>query len=243
MDSPCAKQVRKKYVLLLIFCIACMVLPGYSRKPKAKKEKDNPTLKLERAIQHFQEGNSLYGQKKLDEAIAEYCEALQGDSEEPYWHQALGKALEDKGDLQGALKEDRVAAKQSPLDSGLRSKYEELAKKLNVNIQNKPAQLDATGREPFAVGGDVAAPVPTSHPEPAYPSKAPRSRFKGTTVLSIVVDAQGNVTDTQVVKPLGVGFDEKALEAVRKWKFKPGTRGGVAVPARVIVQISFRTFL
>jgi protein TonB len=58
-------------------------------------------------------------------------------------------------------------------------------------------------------------------------------------VLSIVVDAQGSVSDVTVVKPLGVGLDEEAINTIRTWKFKPAERNGVPVPVRVPVEINF----
>jgi len=61
-------------------------------------------------------------------------------------------------------------------------------------------------------------------------------------VLWIVVDAQGNVTDARVVKPLGLGLDEKAVEAVHTWKFKPAIRNGAPVPVRASVEVTFRLF-
>jgi TonB family protein len=243
MKSPCAKRKKKKTVFLLIFVMACMVLPGYSSKHKTNKEEVNPTAKLELAIEHFREGSTLYGQRKLDEAIGEYREALRSDPQEPYWHQALGKALEDKGDLQGALNEDWLATQESPLDSGLRSKYEELADKLHVNIEHKRGETTATPGEPFEIGGEVTAPIPTYKPEPPYPERARKAKYQGSTVIWIVVDAHGNVASARVEKPLGVGLDEATLETILTWKFKPATRGGVPVPVRVKVEISFRTFL
>lgn len=251
MDSPCTEQVGKKNLLLLIFCIACMVLPGYSGKRKAKKEEkpeeDEATVALKLAVEHFQQGSSLYENKKLDDAIGEYREALRGDPEEPYWHQALGKALEDKGDLQGALEEYRIASQQSPLDAGLRSKYEELAGKLHVNIgtvsaETKPIKTSPISAEQFKPSEGATPPIPTYQPEPRYSVKARSVKYQGSTVLSIMVDAEGNVEDTRVVTPLGVGLDEIALETIRNWKFKPATRGGLAVPVHVFVEISFKLF-
>jgi hypothetical protein len=43
-------------------------------------------------------------------------------------------------------------------------------------------------------------------------------------------------------KPLGGGLDEKAIETVKTWKFKPATREGVPVPVRVVVEVTFRLF-
>jgi TonB family protein len=96
---------------------------------------------------------------------------------------------------------------------------------------------------PFTVGvGEVLAPVPIYRPEPAYSEEARKAKYSGTVTLWIVVDPQGNVRDIRLVKGVGMGLDEKAEEAVRTWKFKPGTRRGVPVPVRVMVEISLRLF-
>jgi TonB family protein len=105
-----------------------------------------------------------------------------------------------------------------------------------------PGEGGGYGGGPYSVGGGVSAPIPIYKPEPAYSEEARKAKFQGTVVLWIVVDAQGNVTDPKVVRPLGLGLDEKALETVRTWKFKPALRNGVPVPVRVIVEVSFRLF-
>jgi TonB family protein len=105
-----------------------------------------------------------------------------------------------------------------------------------------PGEYAGVGGGPFSVGGSITAPIPIYRPEPAYSEEARKAKYQGTVVLIIVVDAQGNVSDARVVKPLGMGLDEKALETVRTWKFKPATRAGVPVPVRVGVEVTFRLF-
>ena len=106
-----------------------------------------------------------------------------------------------------------------------------------------PGEGGGPGGGVFSVGGNVSAPIPIYKPEPAYSEEARKAKYQGTVVLWIVVDAQGNVNhDVRVVKPLGLGLDEKAVETVRTWKFKPAMRNGVPVPVRVIVEVSFRLF-
>jgi TonB family protein len=94
----------------------------------------------------------------------------------------------------------------------------------------------------YSVGGGVSAPIPIYKPEPAYSEEARKAKYQGTVVLWITVDAAGGVTDCRVVKPLGLGLDEKAVETVRTWKFKPALRSGTPVPVRVMVEVSFRLF-
>ena len=105
-----------------------------------------------------------------------------------------------------------------------------------------PGEGGGTGGGIYSVGGGVTAPIPIFKPEPPYSEEARKAKYQGTVVLMIVVDAQGNVTDCKVVRPLGLGLDEKATETVRTWKFKPAMRNASPVPVRVIVEVSFRLF-
>jgi TonB family protein len=105
-----------------------------------------------------------------------------------------------------------------------------------------PGQGGGFGGGAYSVGGGVTAPVPIYKPEPPYSEEARKAKYQGTVVVLIVVDAAGNVTDARVVKPLGLGLDEKALETIRTWKFKPGLRNGTPVPVRMMVEVSFRLF-
>ena len=61
-------------------------------------------------------------------------------------------------------------------------------------------------------------------------------------VVQIIVDTAGNVRDVRVPKPLGLGLDEKAIETIRTWRFKPALRDGVPVNVRMLVEVSFRIF-
>ncbi len=65
-------------------------------------------------------------------------------------------------------------------------------------------------------------------------------KYQGSVLLRIVVDERGLVRDVIVTSPLGMGLDEKAIEAVRKWRFRPGTRDGKAVPVWAAVEVMFR---
>jgi TonB family protein len=105
-----------------------------------------------------------------------------------------------------------------------------------------PGEGGGFGGGAYSVGGGVSAPIPIYKPEPAYSEEARKAKYQGTVVLWIVVDALGGVTDCRVVKPLGLGLDEKAVETVRTWKFKPALKNGTPVPVRVMVEVSFRLF-
>jgi len=63
-------------------------------------------------------------------------------------------------------------------------------------------------------------------------------------VLSVIVDAHGNPQNVHVIRTLGMGLDEKALEAVRQYKFKPAIelKSGKAVPVPIQVEVRFRLY-
>ncbi len=104
-----------------------------------------------------------------------------------------------------------------------------------------PGEGGGTGGGVYSVGGNVSGPIPIYKPEPLYSEEGRKAKLQGTVLLWIVVDAQGNVRpDIRVAKPLGLGLDEKAIETVRTWKFKPGMRNGVPVATRVVVEVLFR---
>ena len=105
-----------------------------------------------------------------------------------------------------------------------------------------PGEGGGFGGGAYSVGGGVSAPIPIYKPEPAYSEEARKAKYQGTVVLWIIVDASGGVTDCRVVKPLGLGLDEKAVETVKTWKFKPALKNGTPVPVRVMVEVSFRLF-
>ena len=59
-------------------------------------------------------------------------------------------------------------------------------------------------------------------------------------MLSVVVDSEGHARNVKVVKSLGMGLDEKAIEAVEKWRFKPGMKDGHPVNVLATIQVNFR---
>ena len=70
--------------------------------------------------------------------------------------------------------------------------------------------------------------------------EARAAKLNGSVLLSIVVDTDGGATNIHVLKGLGMGLDEKAVEAVAKWKFRPGMKGGVPVNVYAQVQVNFQ---
>lgn len=95
----------------------------------------------------------------------------------------------------------------------------------------------------YHVGGGISAPVAINAPEAEFSDEARRAKYQGEVMISLIVDAQGNPQNPRVVRPLGMGLDEKALEAVRKYKFKPALKDGrTAVPVMVTIAVNFRLY-
>ena len=93
------------------------------------------------------------------------------------------------------------------------------------------------------IGGRVSAPIPLFQPEAEFSDEARRAKYQGICVISVIVDAQGNPQNPRVVRALGMGLDEKALEAVRKYKFKPAMRDGkTPVAVMLNIEVNFRLY-
>jgi TonB family protein len=95
----------------------------------------------------------------------------------------------------------------------------------------------------YQIGGGVSAPVPIFTPEAEFSDEARRAKYQGVCLISLIVDAQGNPQDPRVIRALGMGLDEKALEAVHKYKFKPAMKEGrTPVPVRITIEVNFRLY-
>jgi TonB family protein len=88
----------------------------------------------------------------------------------------------------------------------------------------------------------VTIPRAIHQPPPEYSDKARRKKLEGTVLLSLVVTPEGNTTDIKVTTGLGSGLDEKAIEAVRQWKFEPAAKDGKPVAVKIAAQVSFHLY-
>ena len=93
---------------------------------------------------------------------------------------------------------------------------------------------------PLRVGGDVKAPVVINRVEPVYPEVARKARISGIVIVECIIDKSGNVTNVQVLKPLPFGLDQAAVDAVRRWKFRPGTLNGQPVDVIFNLTVNFK---
>jgi TonB family protein len=77
-------------------------------------------------------------------------------------------------------------------------------------------------------------------PQPDYTEEARAARREGVCELSLIVGRDGRTSNIVVVKKLGLGLDEKAVEAVRTWKFEPGRKSGRPVLTHLTLSIHFK---
>jgi TonB family protein len=78
-------------------------------------------------------------------------------------------------------------------------------------------------------------------PEPQYSEDARKAKFQGIVVLQVIIQPDGHATNIQVVKGAGLGLDEKAIEAVRTWRFKPAIGpSGTPVATITPIEVNFR---
>jgi periplasmic protein TonB len=91
-------------------------------------------------------------------------------------------------------------------------------------------------------GSGVSPPVVIYSVDPEFSDEARRARFQGICLVALIVDEHGNPTHVRVERSIGMGLDEKAVEAVKQYKFKPAYYHGRPVAVEMIVVVNFHIF-
>ena len=210
-------------------------------------------------------GNAYSAEKDYDHAIQDYTQAirLKPNFENAFYNRS--NAYRAKGDLNRANQDydeaSRLKAGSLPAPGANVAGQLQVTPLTNVGVAageslNKRTQ-DLTKGDPdgggsgqgephnaredvFKVGGGVGQPAVIFKVDPEYSEEARRANYSGAVLLSIVVGADGQAHDIHVVKGAGMGLDEKAIEAVQKWRFRPGMKGGQAVNVRATIEMNFR---
>lgn len=209
----------------------------------------------DRGWAHLETGNAALAVQDLNHALEiapEYVRA----------HENRAKAFDKQNDLRSELTDLEDLMRLAPGNQWAKEQHAEVLQRLNTNDSSSAttttAQQIATAQQGmmsppgpatstqsaesriYDAGGDVTAPVGIYTPDPAYSEEARKAKISGNVRVQIIVDAEGNVRDAQVMKKLEPSLDEKALETVRTWKFRPGMRNGMPVETRVGVEVTFR---
>lgn len=103
-----------------------------------------------------------------------------------------------------------------------------------------PGSGGGLGGGPFRPGSGIEAPRLLREVKPDYTEDARRRNLEGDVLLEIVVRRDGTVGDVKLVKALGAGLDQRAVQAVRQWRFAPARRLGIPVDVIVEVSVEFK---
>ncbi len=104
------------------------------------------------------------------------------------------------------------------------------------HVGNGPPGIYPAGR------GGVTVPEVIFNPEPGFSEEARKVKHQGMVLLLVVVGKDGHTYDIRVAQSLGMGLDEKAMEAVNRWRFRPATKDGQPVSTQIAVQVDFRLY-
>ena len=116
-----------------------------------------------------------------------------------------------------------------------------------ADLTMQDAHLDAmraqyNGAPVRKVGGGVTAPVPIQMSEPEYSKEAKEAKFNGIVLVGLIVDTQGMPQNVHVLRGVGMGLDQNAIDAVKQYRFKPAMEGDKPVPVEVNLEVNFQIF-
>ncbi len=94
----------------------------------------------------------------------------------------------------------------------------------------------------YQVGGSVRPPIAIFTPDPEFSEEARKAKFSGNVVVSLIVGADGKPHNVRALRGVGMGLDEKAVEAVQQYKFKPALKDGKPVAVYLNIDVSFQIF-
>ena len=105
-----------------------------------------------------------------------------------------------------------------------------------------PGSGGNTGGGLERIGGSVSAPVPIYTPDPEFSEEARKAKVGGNVLVYLQVDEQGHPAHVRVLRGIGLGLDEKAVDAVKQYRFKPAMKNGHPVAVEMNVEVNFQIF-
>jgi TonB family protein len=207
----------------------------------AMQSKDNAGAMdfLQRAVAVSDSANTT-GKAYMWKAMVEQTDPDHAAEAEADFRKSIASIQPDSSELATSLnlfawflnKQDR-ASEAEPLQKQATA----IVQKLEIGSR---AESDAASAVALRAGGDVSKPQLIKKVEPQYTEEARAAKYQGVVVVSVVIEPDGTADTFQVVKSLGLGLDEKAIEAVQQWQFKPGIKNGVAVPVKAVIEVNFK---
>src|SRR6202011_600697 len=105
-----------------------------------------------------------------------------------------------------------------------------------------PGEGGGTGGGIFHVGGGVSPPRPIFNPEPEFSEEARKAKYQGVCTLGLIVGTDGRPSNIRVLNSLGMGLDERAIDAGKNWKFEPAMKDGHPVRVEIAVEVDFHLY-
>lgn len=112
--------------------------------------------------------------------------------------------------------------------------------KASIEFECAPAAAPVPDPSVHLVGNGVSVPAAVYRSEPHYSKEALEANYQGEVALSLVIDTTGHPTRLRVIKPLGLGMDKEAMDAVSQWRFTPAMKDGKPVSVQIRVDLNFR---
>jgi TonB family protein len=106
----------------------------------------------------------------------------------------------------------------------------------------RTVMVDGVAEPVYHPGKGVTFPRQVYSPDPEFSDEARRRKIEGVVTLSAIVTSKGETTEIRVLHGRGYGLDEKAVDAVRQWKFDPATKGGKPVSVELAIEVDFRLY-
>jgi TonB family protein len=214
---------------------------GFSQEPTIAPSDRYAWLrkKPDSSLAHFRMAEKYFSEHDHKSAASEFREALNGDHDvswtEIWSHINLGKIFDVTGQCVSA-KNEYLRALES--NDNTRGALDEASAYLRSNVI-----------APFSMQPEIPddlraammqAPYPYHKTPPEYSDEARLAGLEGMVILHGVVAEDGSARDLKVSQSLGLGLDEKAIEAVNGWRYLPGSLEGTPVPAPVKIEVEFR---
>jgi protein TonB len=105
-----------------------------------------------------------------------------------------------------------------------------------------PGSGGNTGGGPKHIGGGISSPVPIYTVEPEFSEEARKAKVAGNVLVNLWVGTDGLPSHVHVIRGVGMGLDEKAVEAVRQYRFKPAMENGKPVLVELNIEVNFQIF-
>jgi TonB family protein len=210
----------------------CQDDPGAQIAERAQMVAANPRSSLA----HYRLGEVYFQQNSYQSAANEFREALNGDRALPWIearsHIQLGRIFDSTGQHDRAVNEYRQAQKTGDNTDGA---LDDATTYLKLAGQATDLPSVWSG---IVNGALVAGPILKTEPE--YTDEARLAGLEGTVLLRGTIGEDGSAHDLTVLAPLGLGLDEKAIEAVKLWRFQPASNQGLQHGLPVQIAVSFR---